>query len=376
MGDAAVLIGSSGAMAHGEGERMETLPTLARSRMARGPRSRVAGFFTFVASALVILAGCAGAQTSSAPSGLATRLSTASAVVTPQFDPGVGAPLPNNRIVAAYGIVGGIDANGPASTLDMLNSYLPQLQSLGKQYAELDPIHPVKLGIDLVVNVIQPCSAFPRYCGSWPDDSVIQAYIDFAKQHDLLVFFDLQLAVEPVEHAVTEHLLPYLKQYPFTELALDTEFHFQDNPTGYARAAAYPSYTGCVDAKDINWAADQLAQISLTNHLPRKVLLIHQFSPVVFSADVACQNTNKDQIKRNPNVSLVLQADGFGGYVDKAARYQEFVQQELLEYGGYKVFYHYSDSGSFDFADFSNPAPQTPQEVLQLFPQPIFISYQ
>jgi len=361
-----------------EGERMGTgtLPALSRGCEARGPRSHMAGFFILMASVLMILAGCAGTQTSSTPSGLATRLSTASAVVTPQFDPGVGAPLPNNRIVAAYGIVGGIDANGPASTLDMLNNYLPQLQSLGKQYAELDPIHPVKLGIDLVVNVIQPCNAFPRYCGSWPDDSVIQTYVDFAKQHDLLLFFDLQLAVEPVEHAVTEHVITYLKQYPFVELALDTEFHFQDNPTGYAHAAAYPTYTGCVDAKDINWAEDQLAQISLTNHLPRKVLLIHQFSPVVFSADVACQTTNKDQIKRNPNVSLVLQADGFGGYVDKAARYQEFVQQQLLEYGGYKVFYHYSDSGSFDFANFSNPAPQSPQEVLQLFPQPLFISYQ
>ncbi len=371
-----MLIGSSGAMARGEGERMETLPALAQSRRARGPRSRVAGFFTLMASVLVILSGCAGTQTSSTPSGLATRLNTASAAVAPQFDPGVGAPLPNNRIVAAYGIIDGEQVNGPASSLDLLNNYLPQLQSLGKQYAALDPIHPVKLGIDLVVNVIQPCSAFPRYCGSWPDDKEVQAYIDFAKQHDLLLFFDLQLAVEPVEHAVTEHLLPYLKQYPFTELALDTEFHFQDNSIGHARAAAYPSYTGCVDAKDINWAADQLAQISLTNHLPRKVLLVHQFSPVVFSADVACQTTNKDQIKRNPNVSLVLQADGFGGYVDKAARYQEFVQQELLEYGGYKVFYHYPDSGSFDFADFSNPAPQSPQDVLQLFPQPLFISYQ
>src|SRR5690242_19752027 len=142
-GGAAVLIGSSDVMARGEGERMETLPALAHRRVGHTPRSRAAGLFALVASVLMILAGCDGGQTSNTPSGLATRLSTASAAATPQFDPGADAPLPNNRIVAAYGIVGGIDANGPASTLDMLNNYLPQLQSLGKQYAELDPIHPV-----------------------------------------------------------------------------------------------------------------------------------------------------------------------------------------------------------------------------------------
>ena len=166
-------------------------------------------------------------------------------------------------------------------------------------------------------------------------------------------------------------------------LALDTEFHFADNSEGHAEAAAYPAFTGCVQAKDVNWAADQLAQISLQYHLPRKVLLVHQFLPVVFGSSYPCYNfpSTKNQIRRNPNVSLVLQADGFGYVGDKLARYQEFVQQEPIQYGGYKLFLHYDDCPTippcaFDLDGGGNPRPQTPEEVLQLFPQPLFISYE
>jgi hypothetical protein len=281
----------------------------------------------------------------------------------------VGAPLPNDRIVAAYGIVGGVDFNGPASTLDMLTSFLPQLQQLGQQYAQLDPTHPVKLAIDLVVNVIQPCSAFPKYCSSWTDSGTIQAYINFCKQNNLLLFFDLQLGTEPVKDAVMTYLVTYLQKNPFVELALDTEFHFPNTPAGYADAAGYPCCLGWMNASEINWAEEELAQISLKYRLPRKVLLVHQWNPAVLP--------DKDKIQTNPNVSLVLQSDGFGGYGNKLGDYQVFVQQDLLEYGGYKLFFSYSDGGSaYDFDDNGNKQVQTPQEIMQLFPQPLFISYQ
>jgi hypothetical protein len=281
----------------------------------------------------------------------------------------VGAPLPDYRIVAAYGIVGGVDFNGPASTLDMLTSFLPQLQQLGQQYAALDSTHPVKLAIDLVVNVIQPCSAFPTYCASWTDTGTMQAYITFCQQHNLLLFFDLQLGTEPVEHAVMTHMATYLEKYPFVELALDTEFHFPNTPAGYADAAGYPCCLGWMNASEINWAEQEMAQISLKYQLPRKVLLVHQWNPGVLP--------DKGKIQTNPDVSLVLQSDGFGAYGNKLGDYQVFVQQDMLEYGGYKLFFSYSDGGSaYDFDDNGNRQVQTPQQILQIFPQPLFVSYQ
>lgn len=321
--------------------------------------------------AVLLLGGCGGASTASASSNPTGKAASGAVtfIASKPFDPSAGAPLPTNRIVAAYGILGGGPVNGPASTVSMLDNFLPQLQQLGQQYAALDPTHPVKLGIDLVVNSIQPCSAFPRYCSSWPNDSDMQAYVTYCQQHNLLLFFDVQLGTEPVKDAVMNHLLPYLQKYPFAELALDTEFHFPDNPQGYADAAGYPCCLGWMDASEINWASDELAQISMQNQLPRKVLIVHQWNPAVLP--------DKQNIHPNPNVSLVLQSDGFGGYDNKLGDYQVFVQQDLLEYGGYKLFFHYCDGGcSYDIDPNGVAQPQTPQQVMQIFPQPLFISYQ
>jgi hypothetical protein len=354
-----------------------------RVRRTRVGLSRLA---TLCLVVTMLFVGCSvgGAQATGAANGRGATLPTAapSSTIVTGFDPSVGAPLPTNRIVAAYGIVGGTDFNGPASNLDLLAAYLPTLQNTGKQFEALDPVHPVKLGLDLVINVIQLCP-FGDYCSSWADDGVLQQYIDFCQQHDLLLFFDLQLVTEPVQHAVTTHLLKYLQKYSFVELALDTEFHFMDNAEGKYEAASYPNFTGCVQATDINWATDQLAQISETYHLPRKVLLLHQFSSVVFNSTNPCYagTSTKSQIALNPDVSIVLQADGYGQFQDKETDYTYFVQRALIEYGGYKVFLRYdscptSPPCAFDVDPNGVGRAQTPQELMQIFPQPLFISYE
>ncbi len=324
--------------------------------------SRVGALLLASLCAVIILAGCGPASATPTPVGAGASLGIAAANSTTLFDPSVGAPLPDNRIVAAYGIVGGGQYNGPASTLQSLDAFMPQFQQLGQQYAALDPTHPVLLALDLVVNVIQPCSQYPKWCASFVDDATMQAYVDYAQQHHLLLFFDMQLGVEPVQDAVVNQLQPYLQKYPFTELALDTEFHFPNTPQGYAEAAGYPCCLGWMGAGEINWAINYLAQTSLTYHLPRKVLIVHQWNTAVIQ--------DKGQIHLNQNVSVVLQSDGWGDAGNKLGDYQAFVQQSLVEYGGYKLFFPYPGDNQFD-----SPF-QTPQDVMQRFPQPLFVSYQ
>lgn len=322
-------------------------------------------FKTFPLIALIIatlLAGCGAAAAQPGVSAGALKSGVTAVETQESFDPSVGAPLPTHRIVAAYGIVGGSPVNGPASTLDLLNNYLPTLQGLAKTYQSLDPTHPTMLALDLVVNSIQPCSSFPQWCASFTDDATIQSYIDFCQQHHMLLFFDLQLGVEPVPHAVTNYVQKYLEKYPFVELALDTEFHFPNTPQGYAEAAGYPCCLGWMDASEINWAIKDLANISITKQLPRKVLIIHQWNPAVL--------TNKNKIAHDPNVSVVLQSDGFGYIPNKLGDYYEFVQAHMVGYGGYKLFYQYPGSTSYDVP------LQSPSDVMALFPQPLFISYQ
>lgn len=332
------------------------------TRGRAGRQSRLATLLVTCLCAVVTLAGCGAASEPGAPAGVGASIGVSNASAVKVFDPSVGAPLPNDRIVAAYGIVGGGEYNGPASNLQMLDAYLPTLQQLGQQYAALDPTHPVQLALDLVVNVIQPCSQFPKWCASSTDDATIQSYITYCQQHHLLLFFDLQLGVEPVADAVVQQLQPYLQKYDFTELALDTEFHFPNNPQGYAEAAGYPCCLGWMGADEANWAINYLAQISLQYHLPRKVLVIHQWNYAVL--------TNKNKIKLNPDVSIVLQSDGFGATSDKLFDYQVFVQKAMIQYGGYKLFFQYPGAGAGD-----NPL-QTPAQVMQVYPQPLFISYE
>lgn len=315
-----------------------------------------------IAGGLVLLAACAPTGSAAPSRTVVPRHATAPTATPHPFHPAAGAPLPANRIVAVYGIVYGYESNGFASSLAMLRGFLTQLTDLSRQFAALDPTHPVKRAVDLVVNPLKPCSQYPRWCSRFPDASTMQAYTSFCRHHHLLLFFDLQLGTEPVQDAIMKHLLPYLEEYPFTELALDTEFHFPNTPAGYAEAQNYPCCLGWMDAGEINWAADELATISRQYRLPRKVLVIHQWDPSVIH--------RKNQIRLNPNVSIVVQSDGWGATSYKVGNYASFVQQSMVEYGGYKLFLSHDGDTQFDIP------LQTPQQVLQLFPQPLFISYQ
>ncbi len=353
----------------------------ARHALGSRPRGVV---WTVVLCAAMLLGGCNTPTTpgATAAPGPTVVAHGASVALAPPFDPSAGAPLPYNRIISAYGIVGGVDFNGPASNPVSLENYIPQMQQLGKQYEALDPAHPVKLGIDIVVNGIQPCyPVFAPYCTSWVDAHkpsnpcdastqfcTLDQIVSFCQQHDLLLFFDLQLFTEPVEHALMNHLMPYLEGYSFTELALDTEFHFPDTPQGRADAAGYPCCLGWMDASEINRTIDELAQISLQQHLPRKILVVHEWNSNVLP--------DKEKIKLNPNVSIVLHSDGFGGFDNKIGDYQVFVKQELIQYGGYKIFLPYADGGAPDVDYQGRHLAQTPQQVMQLYPQPLIISYQ
>jgi hypothetical protein len=217
----------------------------------------------------------------------------------------------------------------------------------------------------------------------------IQKYIDFCQQNNLLLFFDLQLGAEPVQHAFTAphnqtpgqntpplSLVDYLIKYPFVEVALDTEFHAPNTPAGIAAVEQYPNFTGHLGASEINWAINEMAQLPQKYHIPRKVLVVNQFLPGIISDDQGVTD-DKNQVQPNPGVSLAWQADGFGGVSDKVARYQEFVQQDMIEYGGYKLFYYYPDGSAVDYDENGIAQPQKPAAVIsELFPQPLFLSYE
>lgn len=284
------------------------------------------------------------------------------------FDPSVGAVLPNRRVVAFYGIPNA-EATGPAFELNA--SMLKHLQTQGAAYQKLDPAHPVQLGIDLVASIPDGSPGPKGTYSHHLDPDIIQSYIQFCQKHDLILFLDLDFGLASVKSEV-QFFLPYLERYSFVHLAIDPEWMF-------------PRHNGIpgidlsnVRASDLNPIIEAVAELPMKYHVPRKILLIHQYrgdgdnlkNPYdPGQAEIA----DKRHLLNDPRVDVVIAIDGVGGYVgdqtDKIRLYNNWVGKAMqtyhnFSYGGFKLFYHIEAK-----------TLMTPKQVLALDPSPLVITY-
>jgi hypothetical protein len=190
-----------------------------------------------------------------------------------------------------------------------------------------------------------------KYRARMPYDQIDYA-IELAKKVDGIVFIDLQVGQSTIEEE-----LPIFEKYlkmPQVHLAIDPEF--------YMRGGARPGkYIGNMDAKEINYASDYLANLVKENDLPPKILVIHRFTvPMV---------TNYKDIKALPEVQVVMDMDGWGSPERKKNTYQRVIFGEPVQFAGFKLFYK---------NDLRAPSSglMTPEQVLKLRPKPIYIQYQ
>ena len=107
---------------------------------------------------------------------------------------------------------------------------------------------------------------------------------------------------------------------------------------------------------DIQKAVEMLSQIVAEKQIPSKILILHQFETEMIY--------NKDAIKPLPGVDIVLDMDGFGSPDAKLGNYDHFVTQELIEYGGIKLFYRQDDP------------LLTPEQIVALDPPALVVIYQ
>jgi len=261
-----------------------------------------------------------------------------------------GALLPNNRIVAYYGnfysTAMGILGQNPPSVM------IPQLKAAAAQWAAADPSTPVIPAIDYIAVTAQgSAGADGKYRARMPGSQLDEA-VSLAKQVNGIVILDVQVGLSNVETEV-----PLLQKYlamPNVELALDPEFamHNGEKPG---------DYIGSLDATDINWAANYLANLVTTGNLPPKILIVHRFTQAMV--------THTSNIKPLPQVQVVMDMDGWGSPTRKTGTYQAFIENYPVQFTGFKLFYK---------NDIKPPSTRmmTPAEVLKLTPQPVFIQYQ
>jgi len=264
--------------------------------------------------------------------------------------PNAGAILPFKRIIAYYG-------NFYSTKMGVLGEY-PEAQMLDMLRGEMrkweaaDPKTPTIPAINYIAITAQEAPGKEgKYLLRMPDTEIDKA-VELAKKVNGIVILDIQIGFSTLAYE-----LPLLEKYlamPNVHLGLDPEFHMiGDDPPGHV--------IGSFDARDINYAAEYLANLVRKHNLPPKVIIVHRFTQRMV--------TNYQNIKPLPEVQIVMDMDGWGPPAKKINTYKQFIQPEPVQFTGFKIFYK---------NDLKPPSDRllTPQDLLKLSPQPLFIQYQ
>ncbi len=257
-----------------------------------------------------------------------------------------GSIIPEHRIVAFYG-------NPLSKRMGILGEVEPEemlarLEKVATEWAAADSGQKVLPALHLIATVAQSYPGPARKYRLQMPDSLIERIADWAEERGWLLFLDIQVGVSTVQDEI-KVLVPYLKR-PYAHLALDPEFAMKDGKVPGT------DWMGRMDASEVNHAIGVLAKIVEDHQLPPKVLVVHRFTRNML--------TNASQIRLDPRVQVVIDMDGWGPPGSKMGAYRWFVVQHPVQYTGFKLFY-------------KNDKPlMTPEQVLELYPKPMYIQYQ
>ncbi|MFL5619781.1 MAG: hypothetical protein ACJ79A_15465 [Gemmatimonadaceae bacterium] len=258
-----------------------------------------------------------------------------------------GSILPGKRIVAFYG-------NPLSRRMGILGEFDPDvmLRKLDEEVAawnRADPSTPVQPALHLIVLV---ANASPGPSGKYRtrhDSAMIEKVYGWARSRNGLLFVDLQ-----VGQSTLQQELPWIEKFlvrPDVHLGIDPEFSMKNGGIPGQRVGTY-------DAADINFASRFLAGLVDRYRLPPKILVVHRYTPGGV--------TNTRTIALDPRVQIVMEMDGFGAPWVKRDTYWRDIKREPVQFTGWK-----------QFTKLKNDRPPTPrEEILRLWPVPLYIQYQ
>ena len=326
--------------------------------MRRLVRACLAGLGAAALASLSLFAGGMGAR----------------AAVQPNLDWFGPSLLPNYRIVSYYG-------NPLSATMGVLGQgtqagMLSRLAAQEQAYRQADRATPVIGALELVAVVAQRNPGPYGYYSSQMPYSLIQSELDLARSHHLLLILDVQIGHASVQTEV-RYLAPFLRQ-PDVELALDPEFAMLPGDIPGVQFGSMPT-------PPVNWALQYLQGLTQRYHLPQKILILHQF--------IESMVPDWQQIQEQPNVVLVRDLDGFGGWGLKSSEYEQFIHREAIPYvvpftqpiglhGALNAFYaaqiesHLVVCGGIKLFYTQDHPVATPATVLALDPPPLVVIYQ
>lgn len=180
------------------------------------------------------------------------------------------------------------------------------------------------------------------------DHTVIERYLAAARQHDLMLFLDVQIGWgDPLVEA--QRLEVFLKD-PDVQLSLDPEFSTR------VYNVAPGKVIGTLGASDVNRVQAYLAGLVREHGLPPKMLVLHQFLDSMLA--------NPETYDALPEVEIAVDMDGYGSAGSKLDHFEQFALSAYSERPAIKLFYRWD-------------APlMTPQQLSALPEPPGLVIYQ
>lgn len=264
-----------------------------------------------------------------------------------------GAILPFNRVIAYYGNI----VNNRMGALGKWpkNEMIPKLLAEVEKWNQLDTVIKSIPALHYIAVTAQGTAGAD---GKWRfrlPHKHIDTVIAWAKEINAQVFIDVQVGLSDVQTEV-----PLFEKYlsmPNVHFGIDPEFAMK------AKGNARPgSVIGSLDAVDINWISDYLTELVKKNNLPPKMFVIHRFTKGMV--------TNASKIKLRPEVQVVMDMDGWGPPDLKKGTYRHWIQNEPVQFTGFKLFYvnDTEKSGLKEMMKY--------EDILNLRPRPVYIQYQ
>lgn len=248
------------------------------------------------------------------------------------------------RVVAYYGAAGTgalgvLGATSPATAAVLIERRAAGYAGFGR---------PVQPAMELLATVAQrspgPDGDYSKPVPAWR----IRQYLAVAHAHRMLLVLDLQPGRASFL-AQAQALKPFLLD-PSVSLALDPEWKV--GPTEVPGGGRI----GSSSAAGINDVSRWLQQLIGANHLPDKLLVVHQFTERMLP--------DRDRIVRPANVEVTFHADGFGTPTLKVRVYRRLAFPGRPFGAGFKLFLK------------QDSRLMTPREVMALRPQPDVITFQ
>jgi len=260
--------------------------------------------------------------------------------------PGGGLTLfPERRIVALYGnpttpALGVMGEQGPEEAAERAREVAAPY---GADGIEILPAFEI-------IATVASASATEDGDYSWEMTvDELRPWVQVAAEEGLYVTLDLQPG--RTDFLTQAQRYEQLLLLPHVGLALDPEWRLQPNQVHLRQI-------GSVDAAEVNDVVDWLAGLVREHDLPQKLLILHQFR---FS-----MITNRELIETPPELAVLVHVDGQGPIHSKYETYGALTGASDADrwWWGWKNFY-----------DEDSPTP-TPEQVLDLDPLPVYVSYQ